>query len=100
MSDPKPGAENTELLIKAFSVLNSEEEYYRFLEDLCTASELEILAQRLKVAGMLVGRETYCQIAEKTGTSTATISRIKRFLNCGSGGYELVLERLREKGDL
>ncbi len=100
MSDPKLGAENTKLLVKAFLVLQNEEECIEFLEDLCTANELEILAQRLEVASLLVGRQTYARIAEKTGASTATISRIKRFSNCGSGGYRLVLERLKEKGDL
>ena len=67
MSDPKLGAENTKLLVKAFLVLQNEEECIEFLEDLCTANELEILAQRLEVASLLVGRQTYARIAEKQG---------------------------------
>ena len=100
MSDQNPGINNTELLARAFSVLQSEEEYCQFLKDLFTTGELEILAQRLIVANMLDGSDTYTRIAESTGASTATISRVKRFLNSGSGGYKLVLERLKEKGDL
>lgn len=98
MSDQKPGNENTEFLARALSVLQTEEEYCNFLLDLCTIGELEILCQRLKVAYMLAENDTYTQIAESTGASTATISRVKRFLAGGYGGYRLVLERLREKG--
>jgi len=98
--DQNPGYDNTEFLAKAFSVLRSEEEYGKFLKDLCTIGELEIMAQRLTVAVMLEGSDTYTRIAESTGASTATISRVKRFLTGGFGGYQLVLERLREKGVL
>jgi len=92
-------AEDKELLVSAFLVLVNEKECSVFLDDLCTKNELEILSQRLRVASMLVENETYNRIAEITGASTATISRVKRFLN-GSGGYKMVLERLREKSDL
>lgn len=100
MSDQNSGHENTELLARAFAVLQSEEEYCQFLKDLCTTGELEILCQRLKVAYMLAESDTYTRIAESTGASTATISRVKRFLAGGYGGYRLVLKRLREKGVL
>ena len=100
MSGQDPGANSKKLLARAFSVLRNEEQYCQFLGDLFTAGELEILAQRLIVANMLDGCDTYARIAESTGASTATISRVKRFLTGGFGGYRLVLERLREKGDL
>jgi TrpR-related protein YerC/YecD len=80
--------------------LADEKEYHSFLLDLCTESELEVLIQRLKVADLLVAKETYQRIAEITGVSTATISRVKRILNEGRGGCLLALERLKEMGDL
>jgi TrpR-related protein YerC/YecD len=98
VSDQNPGNENMEVLARAFSVLRNEEEYGKFLQDLCTTGELEILCQRLKVAHMLDENDTYTRIAESTGASTATISRVKRFLAGGYGGYRLVLDRLREMG--
>ncbi len=72
-------------------------ECYAFFEDLCTINELLALAQRFEVATMLKEGQTYNTIEKKTGASTATISRVKRFLNYGAGGYNLVLERLKEK---
>ena len=72
---------------------------YRFFEDLATVGELQSLAQRLSVAKKLVAEEKYTSIAEETGASTATISRVKRCLNYGADGYKLVFERLSEKED-
>ncbi|NLB18503.1 MAG: TrpR YerC/YecD [Syntrophomonadaceae bacterium] len=92
-------ADDKKLLVSAFLVLANEKECSIFLDDLCTKNELDILSQRLRVASMLVENETYNRIAEITGASTATISRVKRFLNV-SGGYQLVWERLRDKGGL
>lgn len=77
--------------------LNSREECYQFFEDLCTVNELLSLSQRFEVAAMLRNKETYLEIAGKTGASTATISRVGRSLNYGSDGYEMVLKRLEEK---
>ena len=95
MSGQDPGANSKKLLARAFSVLRNEEEYCQFLGDLY-CRELEILAQRLIVANMLDGCDTYTRIAESTGASTATISRVKWFLTGGFGGYRLVLERLEK----
>lgn len=79
--------------------LRSIEECYRFFEDLCTVGELRALAQRFQVAEMLRHGATYEEIRRRTGMSSATISRIKRFLHYGADGYRLVLERLeREAG--
>lgn len=82
-------------LFQAILSLRDLEECYRFFEDLCTVNEIRALAQRLQVAEMLHRGMTYDEIAARTGMSTATISRIKRFLLYGADGYKLVLERLR-----
>lgn len=82
-------------LFQAVLCLNSTEECYDFFEDLCTVNELLSLSQRFEVASMLKRHNTYLEIAEKTGASTATISRVNRSLNYGNDGYELVLERLK-----
>lgn len=81
-------------LFQAILCLRSAEECYDFFEDLCTVNELLSLSQRFEVASMLKRHNTYLEIAEKTGASTATISRVNRSLNYGNDGYELVLERL------
>ena len=81
-------------LFQAILCLNTIEECYDFFEDLCTVNELLSLSQRFEVASMLKRHNTYLEIAEKTGASTATISRVNRSLNYGNDGYELVLERL------
>lgn len=84
-------------LFKAVLLLQSADECYRFFEDICTVAELKSLAQRLEVAKMLEENRTYGEIAESTGASTATISRVKRALNYGADGYKLIFERLRAK---
>lgn len=81
-------------LFEAVLCLKSKEECYDFFEDLCTVNELLSLSQRYEVAAMLKERKTYLEIAEKTGASTATISRVNRSLNYGNDGYDLVFERL------
>lgn len=83
-------------LFDAILCLESREECYDFFEDLCTVNELLSLSQRYEVASMLKDRKTYLEIAEKTGASTATISRVNRSLNYGNDGYELVFGRLKE----
>ena len=76
--------------------LENKEECYSFFEDLCTINELLSLSQRYEVASMLKNKKTYLEIAEKTGASTATISRVNRSLNYGNDGYELVFGRLNK----
>ena len=68
-----------------------------FFEDICTVNELLSLSQRYEVARMLRNHNTYLEIAEKTGASTATISRVNRSLNYGSDGYDMVFSRIEEK---
>ncbi len=84
-------------LFDAVLELKTKEECYNFFEDLCTVNELLSLSQRFEVASMLKSGHTYLDIAEKTGASTATISRVNRSLNYGSDGYELIFKRLAEK---
>ena len=86
-------------LFKAILSLENEEECYMFFEDLCTVAELSAIGQRYKVAHMLHDKTTCHAIAEKTGASTATISRVNRSLNYGTGGYDLVLKRNQEQGE-
>lgn len=82
-------------LFEAILSLKNTDECYKFFEDICTVAELKSLAQRLEVAKMLENNKTYGEIAESTGASTATISRVKRCLNYGADGYKLVLSRLK-----
>ncbi len=84
-------------LFDAILALEDREECYRFFTDLATVSELQALAQRWMVAQMLFRQETYNKIAEESGASTATISRVKRSLNYGEDGYKLLLGRLEKK---
>ena len=84
-------------LFDAILCLQNREECYTFFEDVCTVNELLSLSQRFEVAGMLRDQKTYLDIAEKTGASTATISRVNRSLNYGNDGYDMVFKRLEEK---
>ena len=81
---------------KAILLLKTEAECYQFFEDVCTVKELLDISQRLKAAKMLKRGENYSVIGKETGMSTATISRVSRCLEYGSGGYDLVIERLSE----
>ncbi len=83
-------------LFGAILSLKDKSECYSFFEDLCTVNELLSLSQRFEVATMLREHKTYLEIAEKTGASTATISRVNRSLNYGNDGYELVFQRMEE----
>ncbi len=89
--------ENTDKLFEAILLLKNVDECYSFFEDLCTISEIKALAQRLEVAKMLKNGITYTEIAEKTGASTATISRVNRCLNYGADGYSMIIERLEKQ---
>ncbi len=87
--------EAVDALFDAILTLKDKKECYSFFEDLCTVNELLSLSQRFEVASMLRDKKTYLEIAEKTGASTATISRVNRSLNYGSDGYELVFDRMK-----
>lgn len=83
-------------LFEAILTLKTKEECYQFFEDVCTVNEILSISQRYEVAKMLREKRTYLDIAEKTGASTATISRVNRSLNYGSDGYDMVFERLKQ----
>lgn len=88
-------------LFEAILHLKDREECYIFFDDLCTVNELLSLSQRFEVASMLKDHKTYLEIAERTGASTATISRVNRSLNYGNDGYDMVFKRMNslEKGN-
>lgn len=86
-------------LFEAILTLENVEECYQFFEDLCTVNELLSLAQRYEVAKMLRNKNTYMDIAGKTGASTATISRVNRSLNYGNDGYDMVFERVNSENE-
>ncbi len=84
-------------LFEAILLLKDKEECYTFFEDVCTVNELLSLSQRFEVAYMLREKKTYLDIAEKTGASTATISRVNRSLNYGKDGYDMIFERMMKE---
>lgn len=87
-------------LFEAILKLETLEDCYQLFDDLATVNEVQALAQRLEVARQIREGNTYHKIEEATGASTATISRVKRCLNYGTGGYDLALERLQQtEGD-
>ena len=85
----------TDQLFKVILSLKDQEQCYKFFEDICTISELKAMAQRLEVARMLDEGCIYETIVEKTGASTATISRVKRCLVYGADGYNSVMDVLK-----
>ena len=89
--------ESVDRLFQAILSLQNTDECYSFFEDICTINELLSFTQRYEVAEMLREKKTYLEIAEKTGASTATISRVNRSLNFGNDGYDLTFRRLREQ---
>ena len=91
--NPKIHTEEVDHLFDAVLTLKNTEECYKFFEDVCTIKELLAMAQRYEVALLLEKKMTYLDIANKTGASTATISRVNRSLNYGEDGYEMVFER-------
>ena len=99
MSNPKLKDKLNDHLCEAVLSFKSTEECYQFFEDICTISEMKAMAQRLEVAAMLRKGHIYEDIVAHTGASTATISRVKRCLNYGADGYNIVLDRLGIKKD-
>ncbi len=91
--------EAVDSLFEAILSLESRQECYKFFEDICTVNELLSLSQRFEVARMLRQEKTYLEIAERTGASTATISRVNRSLNYGNDGYDMVLQRIQPEED-
>lgn len=86
-----------DMLFKAILELENIDECYKFFEDIATINELKAISQRIQVAKMLKDKKVYTEIAELTGASTATISRVNKCLNYGQGGYNIVLDRMYPK---
>ena len=89
--------DSVEALFDAVLTLKTKEDCYKFFEDVCTIKELLAMAQRYEVAKLLTKKMTYLDIAEKTGASTATISRVNRSLEYGADGYRMVFDRLEKQ---
>ncbi|HBZ03382.1 MAG TPA: TrpR YerC/YecD [Lachnospiraceae bacterium] len=81
-------------LFEAVLALKDKEECYKFFEDIFTTNEVLGVAERFEVAKLLYQNKTYLEIAKKTGASTATISRVNRFLSYGNGSCDVIFERL------
>ena len=84
-------------LYQAILKLKTPEECYNFLMDLCTVPELNAMEQRFEVAKLLNDGLIYNDILEKTGASSATISRVNRSLNYGTGAYREIFARLKDE---
>ena len=89
--------EKSDALYKAILTLQTEEECYAFFQDLCTVSELRSMEQRFEVAELLSQGMIYNDILERTGASSATISRVNRSLQYGKDGYAIVFDRMKEQ---
>ena len=98
MAEKNPRRNETiDALFDAILSLETREECYDFFEDLCTVKEISDMAQRLEAAKLLLDGSTYEQIVKTVETSTATISRINRCIQYGTGGYRQTIEKVREK---
>lgn len=87
---------DTEFLFRSILMASNMEEIKNFMEDLCTISELQEMARRLQAARMLKKSYVYSEVAEQTGLSTATISRVNRCLRYGTDGYLRILDRMEK----
>ena len=97
MSTKKKPQIRSDLLYESILTLQTVDECKNFLNDLCTMSELRAMEQRMEVAVLLSDGMIYNDILERTGASSATISRVNRALQYGADGYQTVLPRIREQ---
>lgn len=97
MSD-KLRTQLVENLLAVLTTMNSEDEVYNFLLDLCTVREIAEMSQRLEVARLLADGQSYVYVQDVTGASATTISRVSKCLNYGSGGYEDALAIIAREG--
>ena len=95
MYDSRIKSKDSDILAQAFLSLENEEEFYMFIEDLCTLPEITSFVHRMKVATLLREGKTCLAISQETGASTATISRVNKCLQYGTGGYDYVLDKLK-----
>ena len=100
MADKNPRRNpTTDALFDAILSLETREECYAFFEDLCTMKELSDMSQRFQAARLLLQGSTYDQIVKEVEISTATISRINRCIQYGSGGYRDTIEKVRAQAE-
>jgi TrpR-related protein YerC/YecD len=90
-------SESVDTLVKGLLKLETEEECYAFLEDVCTIKELQDMAQRFDVALKLSDGFNYNQVSQETGASSATISRVNKCLMYGNNGYKTIIDRLNNE---
>lgn len=93
MNSKYKSSDKNDPLYRAILLLDSPEECYHFFTDLCTMTELNAMEQRFQVAQLLYKGNIYNDILDKTGASSATISRVNRALNYGAGGYRAILDK-------
>jgi TrpR-related protein YerC/YecD len=94
---PRQEAAAERALFQAVLTLRSVEECRDFFRDLCTPAELQALADRWAVVGLLQRDLPYREIHRQTGVSVTTIGRVARYLDAGNGGYALAVRRLQER---
>ena len=94
MPEDRLRTREVEELLRALLTLESTDDTYALLLDLCTVREIQEMAQRLEVARLLSAGEHYSAIQDATGASATTISRVSKALNYGADGYKRVLDRL------
>lgn len=92
-------SDSVDRLFQTFLNLNSIEECYTYFEDLCTIKEIKDMAQRLDTAVLLKDGMSYQKISETLDISTATIGKVSKCLNYGSGGYDLAISKLNKEGE-
>ncbi len=97
MAEDRLRTAEVEELLRALLTLESTDEAYAFLLDLCTVREIQEMAQRLEVARMLAAGDHYAEIQKATGASATTISRVSKALNYGAEGYRGVISKLGEE---
>ena len=94
---PKNHSEAALRLYTAILNLKTEDECAAFFEDICSIKELQDISQRLEVATMLHDGKNYQEVSRETGASTATICRVNKCLNYGSGGYRIAIDRMKKE---
>ena len=90
-------SENTDRVFEAIMKMRNKDELYDFFEDICTVKEVKDMSQRFEVACLLNNGMSYQKVSELTNVSSATISRVKRCLDYGSGGYLKAIERMKNE---
>ena len=84
-------------MYKAILTLETVDECIKFFDDLCSVTELRALEQRFQVAGLLYNGMIYSEILDRTGASSATVSRVNRSIQYGEGGYDIVFKRMEKE---